>query len=158
MQYQSNAERGRRAKIITISLIAAAVVLLIGAWVIIAAVRSIRNRNAAVENSNQTAATAQVDGTAKTNVKTDGTIVTTDGKSGTTTTETDNTVTVISPAEQYDANANANVQVGATVCVNGDIPSTGPADNAIVAVLIGVAVYLFSKNVMLVQSQSKRTA
>lgn len=149
MEYQESAERKRKMKIVGVATIAAIVVLAIGIWVVISAVRSINNSKTVA--GNQTSV-AKVDDGNKQGATKDT------AKDAANKSEPTTSSTTTSPADQYSADTSnsapsATATTGSNTATAEDIPTTGPAeDAALAALLAGVATYLVALNLRLKKS------
>ena len=145
MDYQDQ-EQKRRIKIIVIATIAAIVVLALGVWVIVAAVNSIkRGGNTEVANTETAPLTSQA----------------TEPEQSDEDRQTNNP-NASDPASQYSPiieTTPTTTPEAMPADTTEDIPSTGPVDTALAAILVGVAVYLYTTNIQLVKKQiAKRQA
>lgn len=149
-----DANRPQRIKIIIISIIAAILVFIIGAWLITSAIKSVEKKHSETNTSEQSASKDEnktSSNEAKNNANT-GSNSSSNATSGSNsvnntnskTTDTSNTGTVNSPAAQYNNSAAKNS--GAVASQKSNMPNTGPEELLPTAILIGAASYLFFKN------------
>ena len=141
-----DANRPQRIKIIIISIIAAILVFIIGAWLITSAIKSVEKKQAETKTSEQSASNEDKNNA---NTSSNSSSNATNGSNSANntnskTTDTTNTGTVNSPAAQYNNSAAKNS--GAVVSQKSNMPNTGPEELLPTAILIGAASYLFFKN------------
>ena len=149
-----DANRPQRIKIIIISIIAAILVFIIGAWLITSAIKSVEKKQSETKTSEQSASKDEnktSSNEAKNNANT-GSNSSSNATSGSNsanntnkTTDTTNTGTVNSPAAQYNTGSTAK-NSGAVASQKSNMPNTGPEELLPTAILIGAASYLFFKN------------
>ena len=137
-----DANRPQRIKIIIISIIAAILVFIIGAWLITSAIKSVEKKQSETKTSEQSSSKDEnktSSNEAKNNANTGS-------NSSSNATNGSNSVnkTVNSPAAQYNNSAAKNS--GAVVSQKSNMPNTGPEELLPTAILIGAASYLFFKN------------
>ena len=145
-----DANRPQRIKIIIISIIAAVIVFIIGAWLITSAIKSVEKKQSETKTSEQSASKDEnktSSNEAKNNANSSSNTTNGSNSANNTsskTTDTSNTGTVNSPAAQYNNSAAKNS--GAVVSQKSNMPNTGPEELLPTAILIGAASYLFFKN------------
>ena len=143
-----DANRPQRIKIIIISIIAAILVFIIGAWLITSAIKSVEKKQAETKTSEQSASKDEnktSSNEAKNNANTSSNSSSNSANNTSSkTTDTSNTGTVNSPAAQYNNSAAKNS--GTVTSQKSNMPNTGPEELLPTAILIGVASYLFFKN------------
>lgn len=145
-----DANRPQRIKIIIISIIAAILVFIIGAWLITSAIKSVEKKQSETKTSEQSASKDEnktSSNEAKNNANTGSNTTNGSNSANNTnskTTDTSNTGTVNSPAAQYNNSAAKNS--GAVASQKSNMPNTGPEELLPTAILIGAASYLFFKN------------
>ena len=140
--------RAKRFRIIVFATIIAFIVVIFGAWIITSAIKSAEKSRqqeiAATEESKE-------EKTNKTETKAENK---TEAKSEAKSSEKTNNqgqankISTASPADQYQNNkttTTSNTTSGATKAAS-DLPSTGPEDLVLTAILAGVAVYLVCLN------------
>ena len=137
-----DANRPQRIKIIIISIIAAVIVFIIGAWLITSAIKSVEKKQSETKTSEQSASKDEnktSSNEAKNNANTGSNSSSNASNSSNSanntsskTTDTSNTGTVNSPAAQYNNSAAKNS--GTVTSQKSNMPNTG------------VASYLFFKN------------
>lgn len=142
-----DANRPQRIKIIIITIIAAIIIFIFGAWLITSAIKSVEKKQQASSEQNTTAQkdeknttdnksteqSSSNNGKATGNASNSTSTSTASNKPGTSTT---------SPAAQYPVSQQTNTSNTSAT----DLPTTGPEDLLPTALLIGVASYLFFKN------------
>ena len=142
-----DANRPQRIKIIIITIIAAIIIFIFGAWLITSAIKSVEKKQQANSEQNTT---AQKDEKNTADNKTTEQSSSNNGKATGNTSNSTNTGTAsnkpgastTSPAAQYPVNQKTNTSNTSAT----DLPTTGPEDLLPTALLIGVASYLFFKN------------
>ena len=142
-----DANRPQRIKIIIITLIAAIIIFIFGAWLITSAIKSVEKKQQASSEQNTT---AQKDEKNTTDNKSTEQSSSNNGKTTGNTSNSVNTGTAsnksaagtTSPAAQYPVSQQTNTSNTSAT----DLPTTGPEDLLPTALLIGVASYLFFKN------------
>ena len=142
-----DANRPQRIKIIIITIIAAIIIFIFGAWLITSAIKSIEKKQQASSEQNTT---AQKDEKNTTDNKSTEQSSSNNGKTTGNTSNPANTGTAsnkssagtTSPAAQYPVSQQTNTSNTSAT----DLPTTGPEDLLPTAILIGVASYLFFKN------------
>ena len=145
-----DANRPQRIKIIIISIIAAILVFIIGAWLITSAIKSVEKKQSETKTSEQSASKDEnktSSNEAKNNANSSSNATSGSNSVNNTnskTTDTSNTGTVNSPAAQYNNSAAKNS--GAVASQKSNMPNTGPEELLPTAILIGAASYLFFKN------------
>ena len=144
-----DANRPQRIKIIIISIIAAVIVFIIGAWLITSAIKSVETKTSEQSVSKDENKTSSNEAKNNANTGSNSSSNTTNGSNSANntsskTTDTSNTGTVNSPAAQYNNSAAKNS--GAVVSQKSNMPNTGPEELLPTAILIGAASYLFFKN------------
>ena len=144
-----DANRPQRIKIIIISIIAAILVFIIGAWLITSAIKSVEKKQSETKTSEQSASKDENEAKNNANTGSNSSSNATSGSNSANntnskTTDTTNTGTVNSPAAQYNNSAAKNS--GAVVSQKSNMPNTGPEELLPTAILIGAASYLFFKN------------
>ena len=150
-----DANRPQRIKIIIISIIAAILVFIIGAWLITSAIKSVEKKQSETKTSEQSASKDEnktSSNEAKNNANT-GSNSSSNATSGSNsanntsskTADSSNTGTVNSPAAQYNTGSTAK-NSGAVASQRSNMPNTGPEELLPTAILIGAASYLFFKN------------
>lgn len=139
MQNQST-EKSHRLRIIILSIIAVVIVVLIGVWLIVAAMRSVHRGQAAADQPSSAP-----------------TISTSSDQPAVAE---PSSTSVSSPADQYkndSATSSSSAPAAPSAPApsrSSDIPSTGPEDVLFSAALIGVAVFLLGKNLQLAKARS----
>ena len=147
-----DANRPQRIKIIIITIIAAIIIFIFGAWLITSAIKSVEKKQQASSEQNTTAQKDEkntADNKATDN-KTTEQSNSNNGKATSNTSSSTNTgttsnkpgVSTTSPAAQYPVSQQTNTSNTSAT----DLPTTGPEDLLPTALLIGVASYLFFKN------------
>ena len=148
-----DANRPQRIKIIIISIIAAILVFIIGAWLITSAIKSVEKKQSETKTSEQSSSKdenktssneAKNNANTGSNSSSNATNGSNSANSTNKTTDTTNTGTVNSPAAQYNNSAAKNS--GAVASQKSNMPNTGPEELLPTAILIGAASYLFFKN------------
>lgn len=149
-----DANRPQRIKIIIISIIAAVLVFIIGAWLITSAIKSVEKKQSETKTSEQPSSkdenkTSSNEAKNNANTGSNSSSNATNGSNSANntsskTTDTSNTGTVNSPAAQYNNSAAKNS--GTVTSQKSNMPNTGPEELLPTAILIGVASYLFFKN------------
>ena len=149
-----DANRPQRIKIIIISVIAAILVFIIGAWLITSAIKSVEKKQSETKTSEQSSSkdenkTSSNEAKNSANTGSNSSSNATNGSNSANntsskTTDTSNTGTVNSPAAQYNNSAAKNS--GTVTSQKSNMPNTGPEELLPTAILIGVASYLFFKN------------
>lgn len=142
-----DANRPQRIKIIIITIIAAIIIFIFGAWLITSAIKSVEKKQQASSEQNTT---AQKDEKNTTDNKSTEQSSSNNGKTTGNTSNSVNTGTAsnksaagtTSPAAQYPVSQQTNTSNTSAT----DLPTTGPEDLLPTALLIGVASYLFFKN------------
>ena len=142
-----DANRPQRIKIIIITIIAAIIIFIFGAWLITSAIKSVEKKQQANSEQNTT---AQKDEKNTADNKTTEQSSSNNGKTTGNTSNSVNTGTAsnksaagtTSPAAQYPVSQQTNTSNTSAT----DLPTTGPEDLLPTALLIGVASYLFFKN------------
>ncbi len=142
-----DANRPQRIKIIIITIIAAIIIFIFGAWLITSAIKSVEKKQQASSEQNTT---AQKDEKNTTDNKSTEQSSSNNGKTTSNTSNSVNTGTAsnksaagtTSPAAQYPVSQQTNTSNTSAT----DLPTTGPEDLLPTALLIGVASYLFFKN------------
>lgn len=142
-----DANRPQRIKIIIITIIAAIIIFIFGAWLITSAIKSVEKKQQASSEQNTT---AQKDEKNTTDNKSTEQSSSNNGKTTGNTSNSANTGTAsnksatgtTSPAAQYPVSQQTNTSNTSAT----DLPTTGPEDLLPTALLIGVASYLFFKN------------
>ena len=142
-----DANRPQRIKIIIITIIAAIIIFIFGAWLITSAIKSVEKKQQANSDQNTT---AQKDEKNTADNKTTEQSSSSNGKATGNTSNSTNTGTAsnkpgastTSPAAQYPVSQQTNTSNTSAT----DLPTTGPEDLLPTALLIGVASYLFFKN------------
>lgn len=142
-----DANRPQRIKIIIITIIAAIIIFIFGAWLITSAIKSVEKKQQASSEQNTT---AQKDEKNTADNKTAEQSNSNNGKNNGNTSNSTNTgtasnkpgVSTTSPAAQYPVSQQTNTSNTSAT----DLPTTGPEDLLPTALLIGVASYLFFKN------------
>ena len=150
-----DANRPQRIKIIIISIIAAILVFIIGAWLITSAIKSVEKKQAETKTSEQSSSkdenkTSSNDAKNNANTGTNSSANASNGSNSANnaankTSDTANAGSVNSPAAQYNTGSTAK-NSGAVVSQKSNMPNTGPEELLPTAILIGVASYLFFKN------------
>ena len=136
-----DANRPQRIKIIIITIIAAILIFIFGAWLITSAIKSVEKKNQNAQTA-ETSKTTQKEEKASDDKKQDqnaqSSAKNNNGGSNAATSGT----TTASPAAQYPvAQQNHTISNKTT-----DLPTTGPEDLLPTAFLIGLASFLFFKN------------
>lgn len=136
-----DANRPQRIKIIVITIIAAILIFIFGAWLITSAIKSVEKKNQNAQTA-ETSKTTQKEEKASDDKKQDqnaqSSAKNNNGGSNAATSGT----TTASPAAQYPvAQQNHTISNKTT-----DLPTTGPEDLLPTAFLIGLASFLFFKN------------
>ena len=149
-----DANRPQRIKIIIISIIAAILVFIIGAWLITSAIKSVEKKQSETKTSEQSSSkdenkTSSNEAKNNANTGSNSSSNATNGSNSANntsskTTDTSNTGTVNSPAAQYNNSAAKNS--GTVTSQKSNMPNTEPEELLPTAILIGVASYLFFKN------------
>ena len=142
-----DANRPQRIKIIIITIIAAIIIFIFGAWLITSAIKSVEKKQQANSEQNTT---AQKDEKNTADNKTTEQSSSNNGKATGNASNSTNTgttsnkpgVSTTSPAAQYPVSQQTNTSNTSVA----DLPTTGPEDLLPTALLIGVASYLFFKN------------
>ena len=136
-----DANRPQRIKIIVITIIAAILIFIFGAWLITSAIKSVEKKNQNAQTA-ETSKTTQKEEKASDDKKQDQNAQSSaKNNNGSSNAATSGTTTT-SPAAQYPvAQQNHTVSNKTT-----DLPTTGPEDLLPTALLIGVASFLFFKN------------
>lgn len=142
-----DANRPQRIKNIIITIIAAIIIFIFGAWLITSAIKSVEKKQQASSEQNTT---AQKDEKNTTDNKSTEQSSSNNGKTTGNTSNPANTGTAsnkssagtTSPAAQYPVSQQTNTSNTSAT----DLPTTGPEDLLPTALLIGVASYLFFKN------------
>lgn len=142
-----DANRPQRIKIIIITIIAAIIIFIFGAWLITSAIKSVEKKQQANSEQNTT---AQKDEKNTADNKTTEQSSSNNGKATGNASNSTNTgttsnkpgVSTTSPAAQYPVSQQTNTSNTSAT----DLPTTGPEDLLPTALLIGVASYLFFKN------------
>lgn len=142
-----DANRPQRIKIIIITIIAAIIIFIFGAWLITSAIKSVEKKQQVSSEQNTTAQKDEKNTTdnksteqsSSSNGKTTGN---TSNSTSTGTASNKPAASTTSPAAQYPVSQQTNSSNTATT----DLPTTGPEDLLPTALLIGVASYLFFKN------------
>ena len=136
-----DANRPQRIKIIVITIIAAILIFIFGAWLITSAIKSVEKKNQNIQTA-ETSKTTQKEEKASDDKKQDqnaqSSAKNNNGGSNAATTGT----TTTSPAAQYPVAQQNHTASNKTT----DLPTTGPEDLLPTALLIGVASFLFFKN------------
>ena len=136
-----DANRPQRIKIIVITIIAAILIFIFGAWLITSAIKSVEKKNQNAQTA-ETSKITQKEEKASDDKKQDqnaqSSAKNNNGGSNAATSGT----TTASPAAQYPvAQQNHTISNKTT-----DLPTTGPEDLLPTAFLIGLASFLFFKN------------
>ena len=142
-----DANRPQRIKIIIITIIAAIIIFIFGAWLITSAIKSVEKKQQVSSEQNTT---AQKDEKNTTDNKSTEQSSSSNGKTTGNTSNSTSTGTAsnkpgastTSPAAQYPVSQQTNTSNASAT----DLPTTGPEDLLPTALLIGVASYLFFKN------------
>lgn len=136
-----DANRPQRIKIIVITIIAAILIFIFGAWLITSAIKSVEKKNQNAQTA-ETSKTTQKEEKASDDKKQDQNAQSSaKNNNGSSNAATSGTTTA-SPAAQYPvAQQNHTVSNKTT-----DLPTTGPEDLLPTAFLIGLASFLFFKN------------
>ena len=136
-----DANRPQRIKIIVITIIAAILIFIFGAWLITSAIKSVEKKNQNIQTA-ETSKTTQKEEKASDDKKQDqnaqSSAKNNNGGSNAATSGT----TTTSPAAQYPVAQQNHTASNKTT----DLPTTGPEDLLPTALLIGVASFLFFKN------------
>jgi cytoskeletal protein RodZ len=121
MQYQDDGTKSRRRKVFFVSIAAGVLVLILGIFIVSAAMNSVKNKNNVAINTTKTSTTTK-------------------------TTTTKNTSKDNSSKRTADNNTNVTSPVITTtptpVAQTNNVPETGPADMAGTALLMGAATTL----------------
>ena len=136
-----DANRPQRIKIIVITIIAAILIFIFGAWLITSAIKSVEKKNQNAQTA-ETSKTTQKEEKASDDKKQDQNAQSSaKNNNGSSNAATSGTTTT-SPATQYPvAQQNHTVSNKTT-----DLPTTGPEDHLPTAFLICLASFLFFKN------------
>ena len=142
-----DANRPQRIKIIIITIIAAIIIFIFGAWLITSAIKSVEKKQQANSEQNTTAQkdeknTADNKTTEQSSSNNGKTAGNTSNSTSTGTTSNKPGASTTSPAAQYPVSQQTNTSNTSVA----DLPTTGPEDLLPTALLIGVASYLFFKN------------
>lgn len=142
-----DANRPQRIKIIIITIIAAIIIFIFGAWLITSAIKSVEKKQQANSEQNTTAQkdeknTADNKTTEQSSSNNGKTAGNTSNSTSTGTTSNKPGASTTSPAAQYPVSQQTNTSNTSAT----DLPTTGPEDLLPTALLIGVASYLFFKN------------
>lgn len=136
-----DANRPQRIKIIVITIIAAILIFIFGAWLITSAIKSVEKKNQNIQTA-ETSKTTQKEEKASDDKKQDqnaqSSAKNNNGGSNAATSGT----TTTSPAAQYPVAQQNHTASNKTT----DLPTTGPEDLLPTALLIGLASFLFFKN------------
>ena len=136
-----DANRPQRIKIIVITIIAAILIFIFGAWLITSAIKSVEKKNQNAQTA-ETSKTTQKEEKASDDKKQDqnaqSSAKNNNGGSNAATSGT----TTASPAAQYPVAQQNHTASNKTT----DLPTTGPEDLLPTAFLIGLASFLFFKN------------
>lgn len=136
-----DANRPQRIKIIVITIIAAILIFIFGAWLITSAIKSVEKKNQNAQTA-EASKTTQKEEKASDDKKQDqnaqSSAKNNNGGSNAATSGT----TTASPAAQYPVAQQNHTASNKTT----DLPTTGPEDLLPTAFLIGLASFLFFKN------------
>ena len=137
-----DANRPQRIKIIVITIIAAILIFIFGAWLITSAIKSVEKKNQNAQTA-ETSKTTQKEEKASSDDKkqdqnTQSSAKNNNGSSNAATSG----ATTTSPAAQYPVAQQNHTASNKTT----DLPTTGPEDLLPTAFLIGLASFLFFKN------------
>lgn len=136
-----DANRPQRIKIIVITIIAAILIFIFGAWLITSAIKSVEKKNQNAQTA-ETSKTTQKEEKASDDKKQDQNAQSSaKNNNGSSNAATSGTTTT-SPATQYPVVQQNNTASNKTT----DLPTTGPEDLLPTAFLIGLASFLFFKN------------
>lgn len=136
-----DANRPQRIKIIVITIIAAILIFIFGAWLITSAIKSVEKKNQNAQTA-ETSKTTQKEEKASDDKKQDQNAQSSaKNNNGSSNAATSGTTTT-SPAAQYPVAQQNHTASNKTT----DLPTTGPEDLLPTAFLIGLASFLFFKN------------
>lgn len=136
-----DANRPQRIKIIVITIIAAILIFIFGAWLITSAIKSVEKKNQNAQTA-ETSKTTQKEEKASDDKKQDQNAQSSaKNNNGSSNAATSGTTTT-SPAAQYPVAQQNHTASSKTT----DLPTTGPEDLLPTAFLIGLASFLFFKN------------
>lgn len=136
-----DANRPQRIKIIVITIIAAILIFIFGAWLITSAIKSVEKKNQNAQTT-ETSKTTQKEEKASDDKKQDQNAQSSaKNNNGSSNAATSGTTTT-SPAAQYPVAQQNHTASNKTT----DLPTTGPEDLLPTAFLIGLASFLFFKN------------
>ena len=135
-----DANRPQRIKIIVITIIAAILIFIFGAWLITSAIKSVEKKNQNAQTA-ETSKTTQKEEKASDDKKQDQNAQSSaKNNNGSSNAATSGVTT--SPAAQYPVAQQNHTASNNTT----DLPTTGPEDLLPTALLIGLASFLFFKN------------
>jgi len=141
-----DANRPQRIKIIIITIIAAGIIFIFGAWLITSAIKSVEKKQQASSEQNTTTQKDEKTADNKAAEQSNSSNSKTTGSSSVSTNTGASSnkpgINTTSPASQYPVNQQNNTSNTSTT----DLPTTGPEDLLPTALLIGIASYLFFKN------------
>lgn len=121
MQYQDNGTKSRRRKVFFVSIAAGVLVLILGIFIVSAAMNSVKNKSTVGINTAKTSTTTKTSNTKNTN------------KDNSSKRTADNNTNVTTPVI---------TTTPAPVAQTNNVPETGPADMVVTALLMGAATTL----------------